>query len=60
LAFKGGESGTSIVAGDKTKSELFKRISLPQEHEDYMPSKGRPLTKEEVTRIGKWIDEGAR
>ncbi len=60
FAFKGGESGEpGIVPGDRTKSTVYKLIALPQDHEDYMPSKGKPLTSEQVETIGLWIDQGA-
>ena len=56
---KGGKSGAAIVAGSLKDSELFKRITLDPEHEDYMPTDGKtPLTKSEVEIIQWWIDKG--
>jgi len=56
---KGGENGPAITPGDKSTSLLYQRITLPQDDEDYMPSKGIPLTDDEVALVGRWIDEGA-
>lgn len=57
---KGGESGDAIVIGNANESELFRRITLPEEHDDFMPSEGkRPLTDEEVDLIEWWINNDA-
>lgn len=56
---KGGKNGAAIVAGSLKESELYKRITLDPEHEDYMPSDGKtPLTKSEVEIIEWWIEKG--
>ncbi|HQT21488.1 MAG: hypothetical protein B7X86_01000 [Sphingobacteriales bacterium 17-39-43] len=56
---KGGKNGAAIVAGSLSDSELYKRITLDPEHEDYMPSDGKtPLTKSEVEIIQWWIEKG--
>lgn len=57
---KGGENGVVIIPGDLAASELFRRITLPEEHDDFMPSDGkRPLTDQEVEIIEWWIETGA-
>ncbi|MCK0155835.1 hypothetical protein MWU65_01505 [Cellulophaga sp. F20128] len=57
---KGGENGAAIVPGKPLKSELLHRITLPENHEDFMPSEGkRPLTTQEVNLIEWWISNGA-
>ena len=57
---KGGENGEVIIPGDAEASELFRRISLPEAHDDFMPSEGkRPLTDQEVNIIEWWIALGA-
>jgi len=57
---KGGENGEVIIPGDLEASELFRRITLPEEHDDFMPSEGkRPLTEQEVAIIEWWIASGA-
>ena len=48
-----------IKPGKSGDSELYKHISLPADHEDIMPPKGDPLTKEQIAVIKQWIDEGA-
>ena len=56
----GGESDNTIVPGDALKSELVRRITLPMEHDDFMPSEGKPpLTDQEVVLIKWWIKIGA-
>ena len=53
---KGGESGDVIVVGNANESELYNRITLPEDHDDFMPSEGkRPLTDTEVELIEWWI-----
>ncbi|MED5494627.1 MAG: c-type cytochrome domain-containing protein [Verrucomicrobiota bacterium] len=49
-----------IEPGKSGESELFKRITLPADHEDIMPPKGDPLSKEQIDGIKAWIDEGAK
>ncbi|MBO60819.1 MAG: hypothetical protein CMO63_02440 [Verrucomicrobiales bacterium] len=49
-----------IEPGKSGESDLFKRIILPADHEDIMPPKGDPLTKEQIDGIKAWIDEGAK
>ena len=48
-----------VIAGKADESELIKRVSLPAGHDDIMPPKGDPLTKEEIELLKKWITEGA-
>ena len=57
--FKGGESGLAVVAGKPEESEIYKRITLPADHEDVMPSKGKLLTEDEIRLIEFWIKKGA-
>ena len=58
---KGGESGKVIVAGNSVSSELYKRITLAHNDEDFMPPEGKtPLSKEQVKMIEWWIDAGAK
>ncbi|NJB35226.1 c-type cytochrome domain-containing protein [Croceivirga sp. JEA036] len=55
----GGEGGPVLVAGNLEQSELFKRISLPEHHDDFMPPEGKtPLTEEEMTLVKFWIESG--
>lgn len=56
---KGGESGPVIIAGAPEKSELIRRIKLPEGHEDAMPTKGKRLTNEEVELLTYWVKTGA-
>lgn len=57
---KGGKSGNTVVAGDIEKSELFHRITLPQQSSKFMPADNRPpLTPVEIYFIKQWIATGA-
>src|SRR5882724_11769049 len=56
---KGGKDGVVIVAGDADKSELYRRITLPQGHDDVMPNEGDPLSKEQTDLVRGWINQGA-
>ncbi len=57
--YKGGKNGPAVVAGSLNDSELYKRITLDPEHDEFMPTDGKtPLTKAEVEIIHWWIDKG--
>lgn len=56
----GGESGEILIPGDLNSSDLYRRITLPESHDDFMPSEGKPpLSEEEVALIGWWISAHA-
>lgn len=57
--FKGGENGPILIAGNPAKSEIIRRIKLPDSHDDAMPSKGKRLTKKEIEMLEYWIKLGA-
>ena len=48
-----------IAPGKPTESELYTRVTLPADHDDIMPPKGDPLSKDKVELLKKWIEEGA-
>ena len=57
---KAGESEEpGIVPGNSAKSEVYKRVILPEDHDDIMPPKGDPLTPAQQKVIKDWIDAGA-
>lgn len=37
------------------KSELLRRINLPEGHKEIMPSEGKPLSQEQVKLLSNWI-----
>ena len=58
---KGGESGEpSFVAGKRAGSFLYKLVSRVDPDEAMPPKEKDALSKEEVERIGLWIDQGAK
>jgi len=57
--FAGGEGGEIIVPGNASESEIYRRITLPVNHKESMPSKGKSLAKPEIEIIKYWINKGA-
>lgn len=57
----GGEGGAALKPGDSEHSDLYFRVTLPEDDDDFMPPTGKadPLTDEEKKLLAKWIDEGA-
>jgi len=48
-----------IRTGNVKNSDLFRRITLPAGHDDFMPKGKPPLTAEELKTIELWIGAGA-
>mgnify|MGYP000195994267 CR=1 FL=1 len=57
---KGSESGAIFIAGDPGKSEIYRRITLPNGDSDRMPAKGAMLTKQQTDDIRALIVAGAK
>ena len=57
----GSENGAVIVPGKPDDSELYYRVTLPEDDDDFMPPTGKadPLTKKELALFKKWIEGGA-
>ncbi len=54
-----GKSGkVPVVRGDAHASEMIRRI-LTDDEDEKMPKNGKPLSKDEVDILTKWIDQGA-
>jgi uncharacterized membrane protein len=57
---RGGKNGLVVRAGNVQASELFRRITLPRDHDDFMPKGGKgPLSAGQVKLIELWITAGA-
>ncbi len=56
---KGGEDGVVIVPDHPEKSEMIRRITLPANHKDVMPEKGKKLSEREIAVLEFWIKNGA-
>jgi cytochrome b561 len=57
---QGGRSGRAVIPGQPDKSDLYRRITLPMDHKDFMPKDGKPpLGQSEVAAIRWWIAQGA-
>lgn len=64
MAFKdsllAGSDGESVLlANNAQESELFRRITLPNNNLKFMPPVGNPLTYDEIKIIEWWIEQGA-
>lgn len=61
LAQKAGATGRpAIVPGDAARSEMVRRLLLPEAHAEFMPPKPeRPLAADEVLRLARWVQAGA-
>lgn len=55
---KGGENGPVFIPADAEKSEIIRRVTLPADHDDFMPAEGKkPLTAEEIQALIWWIEK---
>ena len=57
MALKGGVSGAAIIPGD-SKGSLLVKLVRGEDPTRRMPP-GKPLPKERVDTLARWIDEGA-
>jgi Planctomycete cytochrome C len=56
----GGDTGHAIVPGKADSSELYRRINLAHDDEEFMPAEGKtPLTADQAKILRWWIDAGA-
>lgn len=55
---KGGDSGAVVVPGDSKQSLLVSMVR--HENDRKMPPEGDKLSDEQIGKIAKWIDEGAK
>ena len=53
---KGGSEGAAFVAGDLKKSLMHARVTLDPADEEFMPTEGNPLTKDQVSALALWIE----
>ncbi len=60
-ALKGGENGIDIVPGHSAKSPLIHYVTRLVEDMEMPPEgKGEPLTKDQISLLRAWIDQGAQ
>lgn len=56
----GGKTKAGVMAGNTANSELFRRITLPKDHKEFMPTNGKkPLTENQIAMLEWWIESGA-
>jgi len=53
---KGGSEGAAFVAGDLKKSLMHARVTLDPSDEEFMPTEGNPLTKDQVQAFALFIE----
>lgn len=57
---KGGKNGPVILPGKVDNSELIRRVTLEQDHEEFMPTDGKtPLNQNELAILKWWITNDA-
>lgn len=56
---RGGKHGGIIKSGDPQGSDLFRRIALAPDHDDFMPKGKGPLSADQLKTIELWIKAGA-
>ena len=57
---RGGKHGTVVKAGSSQGSDLFRRITLSPDQDDFMPKEKRqPLSPDQLKLIELWIGAGA-
>lgn len=56
---RGGESGPSVVPGKPQQSSLYTLTVLAPDHDDIMPPKGKPLSRDQTDVLRRWIEQGA-
>ncbi len=57
-AFRGGRHGPAIVPGDPGRSPLYRRL-VTNDPAIRMPRGRAPLDKATITRVRRWIEQGA-
>ena len=59
LAGAEGSDFPTVVPGNVEESELIVRVTLPEDDEEFMPTKGEPLEPAEIKLLSLWIKAGA-
>lgn len=59
LAGAEGSDFPTLIPGDAEQSEMIVRVTLPSDHDEFMPTKGDPLTADEIQLLSLWIKAGA-
>lgn len=57
--FKESDHSMPVMSGNPDKSELFKRVSLPNNNEKVMPPKGQRFSYTDIQILKYWIENGA-
>lgn len=57
---QGGDSGAAFNATEPEKSSLWIRVTAGPDDEHRMPPEGSRLNSEQLTRLKRWLSDGAR
>lgn len=60
LAGAEGSDFPTVIPGNADESELIVRVMLEEDHDEFMPPKGDPLTPDEIKILSLWIAAGAK
>lgn len=55
---QGGQSGQLLLPGNPQRSLIIMKLLAP-ENQGRMPAQGEPFSREEIQKIGLWIQQGA-
>ncbi|ULQ54043.1 DUF2231 domain-containing protein [Flavihumibacter fluvii] len=59
--FTGGKTRQGVSPGNLENSEIFRRITLPADHKEFMPTGGKtPLSEHQLAILEWWIETGAQ
>lgn len=50
---------TIVTPGAAESSSFYTLTILPEDHDDIMPARGNPLSKEQTNLLKNWINQGA-
>ena len=57
---RGRDAATQVVAGSRSRSKLFQRVSATDPDQRMPPpSEQKPLSEAQIELLGQWLDEGA-
>ena len=56
---RGGDGGPVLVPGAPDRSSLYRRVILPDDHDDKMPARGQRTSAEDNELLRRWIAAGA-
>lgn len=59
IAGADGSDFETLIPGNPDESEMLVRVTLEEDHDEFMPPKGDALTPEETAMLAWWVKTGA-